>query len=36
VRVAVHYYRNQEAAQATLEKIRSLGSDGFLVQADVC
>jgi NAD(P)-dependent dehydrogenase (short-subunit alcohol dehydrogenase family) len=35
-RVAVHYYRNREAAQTTLEKIRELGSDGFLVQADVC
>lgn len=34
--IAVHYYRNQPAAQATLEKIRSLGSNGFLVQADVC
>ena len=35
-RVAVHYYRNREAAQATLAKIRELGSNGFLVQADVC
>lgn len=35
-RIAVHYYRNREAAQATLEKIRDLGSSGFLVQADVC
>jgi enoyl-[acyl-carrier protein] reductase III len=35
-RVAVHYYRNREAAQATLEKIRGLGSSGFIVQADVC
>src|SRR3984893_732764 len=35
-RVAVHYYRNREAAQATLEKIREIGSNGFLVQADVC
>src|ERR1700720_3958283 len=35
-RVAVHYYRNREAAQATLEKIQELGSNGFLVQADVC
>jgi enoyl-[acyl-carrier protein] reductase III len=35
-RVAVHYYRNREAAQATLEKIRGLGSNGFIVQADVC
>ena len=34
--VAVHYYRNREAAQATLTKIRELGSNGFLVQADVC
>ncbi len=34
--VAIHYYRNQAAAQATLEKIRGLGSNGFLVQADVC
>jgi NAD(P)-dependent dehydrogenase (short-subunit alcohol dehydrogenase family) len=34
--VAIHYYRNQGAAQATLEKIRGLGSNGFLVQADVC
>jgi len=35
-RVAVHYYRNREAAEATLNKIRELGSNGFLVQADVC
>ena len=35
-RVAVHYYCNRDAAQATLKKIRELGSDGFLVQADVC
>src|SRR5690349_15379210 len=35
-RVAVHYYRNREAAQATLEKIRELGSNGFIVQGDVC
>src|ERR1700694_2910612 len=34
--VAVHYYRNRESAQATLEKIRELGSNWFLVQADVC
>ena len=35
-RVAIHYYRDQGAAQATLERIRELGSNGFLVQADVC
>jgi NAD(P)-dependent dehydrogenase (short-subunit alcohol dehydrogenase family) len=34
--VAIHYYRNQAAAQATLQKVRALGSNGFLVQADVC
>ena len=36
VRVAVHYYQNETAAKATLQKIRDRGSDGFLVQADVC
>lgn len=35
-RVAVHYYQNEAAAKATLAKIRELGGDGFLVQADVC
>jgi NAD(P)-dependent dehydrogenase (short-subunit alcohol dehydrogenase family) len=35
-RIAVHYYRNREAAEATLASIRELGSSGFLVQADVC
>jgi NAD(P)-dependent dehydrogenase (short-subunit alcohol dehydrogenase family) len=34
--VAIHYYQNKDAAQATLEKIRAIGSNGFLVQADVC
>jgi NAD(P)-dependent dehydrogenase (short-subunit alcohol dehydrogenase family) len=34
--VAIHYYQNQDAAQATLEKVCALGSDGFIVQADVC
>ena len=36
VNIAVHYYQNEAAAQTTLSKIRELGSDGFLVQADVC
>ncbi len=35
-RVAIHYYQNEGAAKATLEKVRGLGSDGFVVQADVC
>lgn len=35
-RVAIHYYRDREAAEATLDKICELGSNGFLIQADVC
>ena len=35
-RVAVHYYQNRPAAEATLEQVRKLGSEGMLVQADVC
>jgi NAD(P)-dependent dehydrogenase (short-subunit alcohol dehydrogenase family) len=34
--VAVHFYQNEDAAKATLAKIRECGSDGFLVQADGC
>jgi len=29
--VAIHYYQNRDAAQATLENVRKLRSDGFLV-----
>ena len=35
VKVAVHYYQNEPAANNTLAEIRKLGSDGFVVQADV-
>ena len=35
-KVAVHYYQKEDQAKATLEKIRAGGSDGFVVQADVC
>ncbi len=35
VKVAVHYYQNETAAKGTLAEIRKLGSDGFVVQADV-
>lgn len=35
VRIGVHYYQNESAAQDTLTAIRKRGSDGFLVQADV-
>jgi len=34
--IAVHYYRNQSAANDTLAEVRKRGCDGFLVQADVC
>jgi enoyl-[acyl-carrier protein] reductase III len=34
-RVAVHYYQNLAAAEATLAEVRARGSDGFVVQADV-
>jgi enoyl-[acyl-carrier protein] reductase III len=36
INVAVHYYRNESAAKDTLEEVRRRGSDGFVVQADVC
>jgi NAD(P)-dependent dehydrogenase (short-subunit alcohol dehydrogenase family) len=35
-KVAVHYYQKEDQAKNTLAKIRSLGADGFVVQADVC
>ncbi len=35
-RIGIHYHQNEAAAKITLAKIRELGSDGFLVQADVC
>jgi NAD(P)-dependent dehydrogenase (short-subunit alcohol dehydrogenase family) len=35
VKVAVHYYKNEEAAADTLAKVRERGSDGVAVQADV-
>jgi len=34
--VGVHYFRNESAAKETLKEIRERGSDGFLVQGDVC
>lgn len=35
VNVAVHYYQNEHAANATLAEVRKHGADGFLVQGDV-
>lgn len=34
-KVAIHYYQNEAAARDTLTQVRALGSDGFVVQADV-
>jgi len=35
VKVAVHYFQNEAAANDTLAEVRRRGSDGVLVQADV-
>src|SRR5438128_5916391 len=35
VKIAVHYYKNNEAATETLAKVRERGADGLAVQADV-
>ena len=35
VKIAVHYYQNESAANATLAEVRKRGSDGLVVQADV-
>lgn len=35
VTIAVHYYKNQAAAENTLSEVRKRGADGFVVQADV-
>ena len=36
VHVAINYLTNEACAKATLEQVRARGSDGFIVQADVC
>jgi NAD(P)-dependent dehydrogenase (short-subunit alcohol dehydrogenase family) len=36
VKIGVHYYQNESAANDTLAEVRKRGSDGFIVQADVC
>jgi NAD(P)-dependent dehydrogenase (short-subunit alcohol dehydrogenase family) len=36
VKIAITYYRNEAAATEALAKVRELGSDGFIVQGDVC
>jgi len=35
VKIAVHYYKNERAANETLAEVRRRDSDGFIVQADV-
>jgi NAD(P)-dependent dehydrogenase (short-subunit alcohol dehydrogenase family) len=35
VKVAIHYYQNEAAANDTLEQVRKRGSDGLVLQADV-
>src|ERR1700682_351369 len=34
-KIRVHYYRNIDAANDTLSKVRERGSDGFVLQTDV-
>jgi len=36
VKVAINYHKNEGAAKDTLAKVRNKGSDGFIIQADVC
>ena len=36
VKVGIHYYCNESAANDTLVEVRRRGSEGFVVQADVC
>src|SRR5256885_25012 len=35
-KVAINYRKNEAAAKDTLAKVKQRGSDGFIVQADVC
>jgi len=35
LKVAIHYFQNEAAANETLTEVRKRGSDGFVVQADV-
>jgi len=36
VHVAINYLRDEATAKKTLAQVRACGSDGFIVQADVC
>jgi enoyl-[acyl-carrier protein] reductase III len=35
-KVGIHYYRNESAAKDTLEAVRKRGSDGFILQGNIC
>jgi len=35
VKIAIHYYKHQEAANDTLAKVREHGANGFVIQGDV-
>src|SRR5437667_9907243 len=35
-KVAINYLKNEKAANDTLAKVRERGSEGFVLQADVC
>jgi enoyl-[acyl-carrier protein] reductase III len=35
-RVAINYVENKSAAEGALAQVRACGSDGFIIQADVC
>ncbi|ABA21422.1 Short-chain dehydrogenase/reductase SDR [Trichormus variabilis ATCC 29413] len=35
VKVAIHYHKNDEAAENTLVQVRERGGEGFIVQADI-
>jgi len=35
VKVAIHYFENEAAANDTLGQVRKRGSDGLVIQADV-
>ena len=35
-KVAINYLKNEKAANDTLAKVRERGSEGFVLQADIC
>ena len=35
VDIGIHYFQNKEAANDTLAKVKEVGANGFVVQADV-